>query len=264
MIYEMPRFKTTSEAYMSTLETVYKHPENVSNPRGMRVHEIMDYSFTVDNPSSEPIVTKDSERNIVIAKYTEKEKELYNSLSNRVEDFAKASKFWEKIANADGTVNSAYGYLIWGNRSLGNPKFETKKIIKAAFDFSIETEEPVYRTPWEWCVKSLKEDMHTRQAVLRFSLPEHHYSGNLDFTCTMHANFNIRGGELNMSLVMRSNDVVKGLAYDMPWFCSLMDLMLEELKETYPNLKKGRYSHMAHSMHAYEKDFPTIRKMLGE
>ena len=263
-MYTMPHFQTTSEAYMFTLHNLLKYPDAICWPRGQTVFEISDYCFKVEKPSSDPIVTKDLERNKIIARYTAQEVDLYNSMSNRVEDFAKASKFWEKIANPDGTINSAYGYLIWGNKSLGNPNFESVKVTKAAFDFSLVTEEPVYRTPWEWCVKALKDDMHTRQAVLRFSLPEHHYSGNLDFTCTMHANFSIRGEELNLSVMMRSNDVVKGMAYDMPWFCSLMDKMLLDLKDTYPLLKKGKYTHMVHSMHAYGKDFPVIRKMLGE
>jgi len=43
-----------------------------------------------------------------------------------------------------------------------------------------------------------------------------------------------------------------------------MDKMLGELKTTYPSLEKGNYSHFVHSMHAYEKDFPVIKKMLNE
>jgi hypothetical protein len=52
--------------------------------------------------------------------------------------------------------------------------------------------------------------------------------------------------------------------YDLPWFVSLMDRMVEELKPTYPNLQKGEYTHIVHSMHAYEKDEKAILKMLGE
>jgi thymidylate synthase len=190
--------------------------------------------------------------------------ELYNSCSNRVEDFAKASKFWEKIANPDGTINSAYGYLIWENKSCGNENYEyTKKRSFEDGGISIRAQS-IYRTPYEWCLESLKADKDTRQAVLRFSLPEHHWQGNKDFVCTMHANFMIRNDMLNMCVVMRSNDLCKGLVYDICFFCSIMDKLIVDLKDTYPNLSKGSYTHMAHSLHAYERDFPIIRKMLGE
>ena len=118
-------------------------------------------------------------------------------------------------------------------------------------------------TPWEWAKESLLADKDTRQAIIRFNLPEHCWIGNKDFTCTLTGNFLIRDDKLLLTMVMRSNDVVYGLAYDLPWFCSLMDKMLEELKPTYPNLQKGTYTHFAHSLHMYDKDESTIKSMLG-
>jgi thymidylate synthase len=244
------------EAYLSTLEDVYTNYEHRSSPRGLPIREKLDYTFKVLNPSSEPIKTKDEERNATIATYTEKEKALYNSGSCLVEDFSKASKFWEKLANPDGTINSAYGYLIWHNRSHGHPYYESGESRPH------KGNSHTMRTPWEWCAESLKRDKDTRQAILRFSLPQHAYLGVKDFTCTMHGNFLIRDDKLNFSIVMRSNDIVKGLTYDMPWFCSLMDKMVEELKPFYPNLTKGSYTHTVHSIHLYEKDEATILKML--
>jgi thymidylate synthase len=198
----------------------------------------------------------------VIADYTAKETALYDSCTNRVEDFAKASKFWEKLANPDGTVNSAYGYLIWKNKSHGNKSFEwflNKEADPGAFKV-----DKMIRTPWEWCVESLKQDKDTRQAILRFSLPEHQWMGNKDQTCTMHGNFLIRDDKLYLTIVMRSNDLMKGLVYDLPWFVSLMDKMVDELKDTYPSLEKGSYTHTVHSMHIYEKDEAYIMRMLGK
>ena len=118
-------------------------------------------------------------------------------------------------------------------------------------------------TPWEWCVESLKNDKDTRQAILRFSLPEHHWKGNKDFVCTLHGNFVIRNNKLNLSIVMRSNDLMLGLVYDLPWFISLMYKMRDELKDTYPDLEIGHYTHLAHSMHIYERDEEKIKKMIG-
>jgi len=237
-------YQTANEAYMDALHQVWDHPDFKCSPRGLMIREILDYSFTITNPVSEPIITNDLERNKVIADYTAKETELYDSGSNRVEDFAKASKFWNHLANPDGTINSAYGYLIWHNKSHGNPEFGGEM-----------------KTPWMWAKESLIDDKDTRQAILRFSLPEHQWHGNKDQTCTMYGNFLIREDKLYFSVFMRSGDIVKGLVYDLSWFISLMDKMIEELKPTYPNLTKGHYTHTANSMHIYEKDEQAIMKM---
>ena len=98
---------------------------------------------------------------------------------------------------------------------------------------------------------------------MRFSLPEHQWVGNKDQTCTMHGNWLIREDKLNHSITMRSNDLVLGLVYDLPWFCSLMDRMVNELIPCYPNLTKGTYTHTVHSLHIYEKNEEMVKKMLG-
>ncbi len=258
----MNRFKTTHEAYLQALRDVWYQPEFKSAPRGLPCREIMNYTFVVENPIAEAIVTKDLERNGVIVDYTAKETELYDSCTNRVEDFAMASKFWKQLANPDGTVNSAYGYLIWKNQSHGN-RFEGDLVPIEVVRKDPSVLNHIYRTPWEWAKMSLEQDKDTRQAILRFSLPEHQWVGNKDQTCTMHGNFLIRDDKLHLTITMRSNDLMKGLVYDLPWFVSLMDRMVDELKPTYPDLSKGTYTHLVHSMHIYEKDEAAILKMLG-
>jgi thymidylate synthase len=245
-------YRTLHEAYLGSLQDVYFNPDYKNSPRGFPCREKTDYTFRVLEPANEPIVTCDPERNKVIAEYTRKEVELYDSCTNKASDFAKASKFWEKLANPDGTVNSAYGFLIWRNPSHGNEFFEHENGLGK------------YRTPWEWAKQCLIQDRDTRQAILRFSLPEHAWMGVKDFTCTMHANFLIRDNKLNLAVVMRSNDLWLGLTYDLPWFISLIDRMVEELKPHYPELTRGTYTHTAHSMHLYECDEEKILRALGQ
>jgi thymidylate synthase len=119
------------------------------------------------------------------------------------------------------------------------------------------------RTPWEWAKSCLIEDKDSRQALLRFSLPEHQWKGNKDQTCTLSGLFLIREDRLNLSIVMRSNDLWLGLTYDLPWFMSLMDKMVEELKPFYPTLTKGHYTHTVHSLHCYERDEEKIKRAIG-
>jgi hypothetical protein len=256
----MKIYQTISEAYLGTLKDVYENPDVKSSPRGQPVREKLDYTFRVLRPDDSPIETRDSERNKTIASYTAKECELYDSCTKSAEDFGKASKFWLSLANPDGTVNSAYGHLIWQKRSHGS-EFEKPSREGGPESFDRST---ILRTPWEWCKRSLINDKDTRQAILRFSLPEHQWVGNKDQTCTLHGNFLIRNDELHFSVVMRSNDLTLGLVYDLPWFCSLMDKMIVELKDFYPNLKKGHYTHTVHSIHIYERDEEKVKKMLGQ
>ena len=255
----MNKYETLHEAYLAALADVYDNPDHVAEPRGQRTREKLNYQFTVLKPTVEPIVTKDPERNEVIKDYTAKEVALYDSCTNRAVDFGRASKFWLKLANPDGTVNSAYGYLIWKNASHGNPAFEHKDYDNA----TAEELNAMYRTPWEWAKQSLLADKDSRQAILRFSLPEHQWVGNKDQTCTLHGLFLIRENRLNLTITMRSNDLTLGLVYDLPWFISLMGRMCAELHETYPELQIGTYTHQVHSLHIYDRDEEKILKMLG-
>lgn len=262
-------YENLHDAYLGTLADIYDNPQFICSPRGQKCREILDYKFVITNPVAETIVTKDEERNKTIESYTQKECELYNSGTNLAEDFGKASKFWLSLANPDGTVNSAYGYLIKHKKSHGHPIYELNEELKGVSDAAavsqILAEHSVdcMRTPWEWCVHSLRSDKDTRQAILRFSLPEHFYRGNKDMTCTLEGNFHIREDKLYFSVHMRSNDMMLGLVYDLPWFISLMDDMVNELKDLYPNLTKGTYTHKIDSAHIYERDSQKILKMLG-
>ena len=261
----MKVYKTANEAYLETLKDVLVKPDYVASPRGLKIREKLDYTFRILEPTADALVTLDAERNKVIEAYTDKEKELYNSCSNSVEDFAKASKFWLSIANPDKTINSAYGNLIWAKKSNGS-HFEQEFVEVSRNEESggcTMVAMNKMRTPWEWAKESLIADKDSRQALLRFSLPEHQWKGNKDQVCTMHGLFLIRDNKLNLSVVMRSNDLWLGLTYDLPWFMSLIDRMVDELKPFYPDLEKGHYTHTVHSLHIYERDMDKITKALG-
>lgn len=236
-----------NEAYSDILRDVLYRYDYLVSPRGVEIRELLNYSFTVRSPTCEPVRTRDLERNATIAAYTQKELDVYCSGSNLVSDFARASTFWNKIANPDQTINSAYGHLLWVNAPCGDPRFTDKRL-----------------TPWQWAKQSLIADKDTRQAIIYFNLPIHAWQGNKDFPCTLTGLFNIRDDKLNLSIVMRSNDVVLGLPYDYIFWVFLLDKMLEDLRSTYPNLKKGSCTHFAHSLHLYTKDLDKAHKMLGD
>lgn len=166
-------YNDTSQAYLHELRNVLESYEYKSAPRGQETRELLHSQFSIKNPTSESIITKDEERNKVIASYLEKEFKWYMSC-NRKADSA-PSKFWLKIADKDGNINSNYGHLVFEDKSEGDGI-----------------------TPWSWAKESLLKDNDTRQAILRFNKPKHCVKGNKDFVCTMYANFHIRDNRLHI------------------------------------------------------------------
>lgn len=228
--------KTFAEAYKNLLNEVYNKFEFETAPRGMNIREILNCSVTIENPYSN--LFKNEVRDLPM-KYLKKELALYLSGRYDVEGFGEASKFWKKIANDDGTINSAYGNLI----------------------FKMD-DTPGKFTQWQWALYSLIQDKDSRQAVMHFNRPRHQYLGVKDFPCTLEMIFHIRDNKLNATTVMRSNDVIKGTTFDIPFFMLVQQMMLNALKKTYPDLEMGTYTHLAHSMHLYESDFELVGKML--
>jgi hypothetical protein len=264
------KFKTPSEAYLALLKDVLENPEYVCSPRGQKIFEVTNAVIEIEEPNSSSLVTNDEARNKVIADYGKREHDMYYSMSTKAEDWEKVSKFWGKLANPDNTINSNYVYLTKGLKDHGNPRFETAEIVDGKANFlaivpsQIEELKACMRTPWQWSVQSLKADKDTRQAIMRFSRPEHQWVGNKDQVCTLDGVWQIRENKLNLSINMRANDLVKGYVWDVPFFMSLMEDMLEDLKDDYPDLKIGKYTHIARSLHIYESTVEVVRKMIGD
>lgn len=231
-------YNDASQAYLHELRNVMDNYEYKSAPRGQETRELLHAQFSIKNPTSKSIITKDEERNKVIASYLEKEFKWY-MLCNRKADSA-PSKFWLKIADKDGNINSNYGHLVFEDKSEGGGI-----------------------TPWSWAKESLLKDNDTRQAILRFNKPKHCVEGNKDFVCTMYANFHIRDNRLHMVTRMRSADLFTGPVYDIPFFIKLQEMMLNELQTEGLELEMGEFTFSADSLHIYERNFEAVHKMLG-
>lgn len=167
--------------------------------------------------------------------YHAAERKLYAQHELQASVWARcASKFWSKIANLDGTINSNYGYLTGGL-----------------------CDTPDGWTQWEWAKMSLQRDPDTRQAVMHFNRPRHQIFGIKDFPCTISGTFLIREGRLEYSVLMRSQDIIKGMPYDLPFFMSQQIRMASELGVTV-----GMYTHFVHSLHVYERDLDKVERMI--
>lgn len=107
-------------------------------------------------------------------------------------------------------------------------------------------------------VEKLRTDPWTRQAVvILWDVAMDNEPGKLDYPCTVSLGFIIqptpsgdpRGRQLNMNVLMRSNDAWLGLPYDMFQFTQLQHTVARLL-----GVNRGTYTHTAWSMHIYEKD----------
>lgn len=254
---EVAEFGSLTSAYQNVLRDVLYYPQYECAPRGLKIREILNYTFSVVEPIAGPIITANLRRNAIIADYTKAEFKLFDDQATSAEEFARAASFWKQLANPDGTVNSAYGHLIFGRKCCGNPEFESKE-----FEHGRTSPEPWMRSPWNWALESLKSDKDSRQAILHFNTPDFAWVGNKDQVCTIFGQFILREDQLHFTVHMRSNDVVKGLVYDCVWFTSLMEKARQELLPTYPNIKIGTYTHMATSMHIYQNQFELAESML--
>lgn len=162
----------------------------------------------------------------------------YFSGVNTIDFIKPYASMWDIIKNADGTVNSAYGHLLFTEKN--------------EYGF----------TQFEWALKSLIKDKDSRQAFMHFNKPHHQYFENKDQVCTLIGIFHIRNNKLHFTIDMRSNDAVLGFMTDFAFFNILHQQMLLHLHAAYPTLTLGSYTHISHSMHIYERNFKLVEEML--
>jgi thymidylate synthase len=110
----------------------------------------------------------------------------------------------------------------------------------------------------EMAVQRLREDPDTRQAVISIWTPGHAMlQQSRDFPCTLALQFFIRNGMLELDVMMRSNDVDKGLKHDVPQFTQLQLSVAGLL-----GIPPGTYRHRSGSMHIYESSFDWAKRIM--
>lgn len=107
-------------------------------------------------------------------------------------------------------------------------------------------------------IEKLKDDIDTRQAVLRI------YNNDFiidtkDVPCTTTIQFLVRKNKLNMIVSMRSNDIMWGMPYDIFMFSNLQQVIANTL-----NLEMGWYIHNPASLHVYKEYYNMLDEMVEE
>jgi len=92
----------------------------------------------------------------------------------------------------------------------------------------------------------LRQVKDTRQAAISIYDGKEISTYAKDTPCTYAVQFTVLNNKLEMSVVMRSNDLWFGFCNDQYCFASLQQLVAERV-----NLNVGSYYHFAHNFHLY-------------
>ena len=130
--------------------------------------------------------------------------------------YGKIPPIWERMADSKGNVNSNYGYQWERNHQL------------------------------DYVVAKLKNNPNTRHAAISIYDCKEFEKYRKDTPCTYAVQFTVLNNKLNMSVVMRSNDLWYGFCNDQYCFSMLQQLVSERT-----GYEIGTYYHFAHNLHLY-------------
>ena len=156
----------------------------------------------------------------------------YLSGNNKLSAIQKFTKAWDRMSDDGEHVNSNYGYCLMH-------KFGFNQIEQALIQ--------------------LRDNQNSRQVVLHIKEARNLIdSPTKDLNCTVCLQLFIREGKLYMTTYMRSNDLWMGFPYDVFQFTCLQTLLAMEL-----DVELGTYTHVAGSLHLYERDYIKGEANLG-
>lgn len=172
--------------------------------------------------------------------YANKEIEWYNTMSRNVNDIpGKPPTMWIASASKDGEINSNYGWCIFSSEN--NYQYNN-------------------------CLKKLKDDPHTREAIMIYNRPsmwvDYNRNGMHDFMCCQNQQYfiNMRNGIQYLDVIVnfRSNDAVFGYCNDYIWSKYVLEMLANDL-----NIKPGNIWWNAGSLHIYQRHFNHIEKLIN-
>ena len=148
--------------------------------------------------------------------YAEFEWQWYLSENPNAEEISKKAKIWKNCMDEDGNVNSNYGWQWSRGNQLG------------------------------YVIDELKRNRESRRASISIYDAKDRHNFDNDTPCTYAINFFIVKNKLNMSVMMRSNDLWYGFCNDQYCFSKLQEMISKELKT-----EVGSYYHFVNNMHIY-------------
>jgi thymidylate synthase len=111
----------------------------------------------------------------------------------------------------------------------------------------------------EECVKLLCEDPETRRAVMIIFDPARDYCQSKDIPCNNWLHFLIRGGKLNLTVGVRSNDAIWGFSGINMFEWSV----LQEMVAHWVGAEVGTMAYTASSFHLYDRHYEKAEKIVS-
>ena len=191
---------------------------------------LFNVGFELEVPNANAILDSKVKRNWS-HEYAEAEWQWYLSGDRNIkklgELYGKVPAIWKRMADDDGNVNSNYGWQ-WERTSQ-----------------------------LDIVIQMLKDNPETRQAAISIYDGKEISDYSFDTPCTYAVQFTILNGKLNMSVVMRSNDLWYGFCNDQYQFSNLQMLVAKET-----GYDVGTYYHFAHNLHLYNDKLPQQEEMM--
>lgn len=248
--YEADSLEEIHRALMSNL--LY-HPDANSAPRGKPIKELIVASFTLRDPRNRLILSP-----VRAANYGFGVGELcwYVRGDKDLETMRYYNKRMSQFSDDGITINSAYGNRIFKTRFREN---QFTGMGHDAWD----------RSQFDNVLEELRRDPDSRRAVMHINEPldldRATTRGSKDVPCTMSLQLLVRDRRLHMHALMRSNDVVWGMPYDVFSFTSLQEAFLYKLQAIgVPVDDLGSYHHTAGSLHVYDTHFEMAEQVMRE
>lgn len=219
-------FDSIAESYAGLLKYVLENGDEVS-PRGMLTKEITPATVVIKNPRKRVVDNKIRKLN-----YGFMIGELFWILQgNNDLSITHYNKQWSNFSDDGETLNGAYGKRIFDWNGIN----QFKEVVNR-----------------------LKNDSESRQGTIIIFDPSRDFKNTKDVPCTNLMRFSIRNGKLNMRVVMRSNDLIYGLPYDLYNFTMLQEIMAGML-----DVEVGEYTHVVDSLHLYEMHFELAKEIIN-
>lgn len=202
-------YQNANEAFEHIYPILCKHGHDYGSTRCL-----FNVGFKILDPLQNAIHAKYRNWNI---KYAEREWSWYLSGNPNAEEIAKHAPIWYKMMDADGNVRSNYGWQ-WQR------EYQLDKVVA-----------------------KLRDNNNTRQASISIYDGKEIDTYRNDTPCTYAVHFYIHENLLNMSVMMRSNDIWYGFCNDQYCFSMLQKMIAERL-----SINVGNYYHFVNNMHVYE------------
>ena len=215
----MLKFETASDAFHNMYWRIVREGVDFAGTKAL-----FNVGFEIVHPAANTIFNSRVDRNWSI-EYAEAEWQWYLSGNRSIYKlgnlYGKVPAIWKRMADPNGDVNSNYGWQSKRHAQL------------------------------DMVVEMLKQNPETRQAAISIYDGKEITSYAFDTPCTYAVQFTVLNNKLNMSVVMRSNDLWYGFCNDQYQFSNLQLLVAQRT-----GYDVGTYYHFAHNLHLYNDKLP--------